>query len=412
MAIPPTAPVATIDATGLHLPDFAVVLNYFITGYQSIYGADVYLGNDSQDGQLMSLFATAVDDLNSAIEAAYNSYSPATGQGVGLSQTVKINGIKRDIPTFSTVDLLCVGQVGRPLINCYATDSNGIQWNIPSPSYFGIDGTVTVTATCATQGAIGALAGDIDQIGTPTLGWQSVTNPSTPSIGQPVETDAALRQRQSHSTMIPSETVLDGIIGAVEALPGVVRCHAYENDTDAPVAFNSASVPFPPHSITFLIDGGDDNQIAATIGTKKPPGTYTNGTTAIPWTDPYGIPHMIRFSRPQAYDVGYQIVLNAKTGFTSVIQNNMAQEIADWTNALGPDNDGFAVSVVERVKAFVPAQLYGLKPDSLTYEITDLQIGPAPSGPFSYNDIVLAYDQYPVGEVPWVLVTVNTAPPV
>ena len=406
MAIPPTAPVATIDATGLHLPDFADVLTYFKSGYQGIYGADVYLENDSQDGQLMSLFATAVDDLNSAIGAAYNSYSPSTAQGVGLSSVVKINGIKRNAPTYSQVDLLITGQAGRVLTNCYAVDSNEFQWFLPSPTTIDNTGQVTVTATCGTIGAIGANTGDIDQIGTPTLGWQSVTNPAPPSLGAPVETDAALRVRQSHSTMIPSETILDGILGAVLEIPGVVRAHVYENDTDAPVAFNSVSVPFPEHSITFVIDGGDDNVIAQTIGTKKPPGTYTNGTTAIPWTDPYGIPHTIRFSRPQPYDITYDITLNARTGFTSIIQDKMVQAMVDWTNHLGPDSDGLATLVIERVKAFVPAQLYGAVPDSLTYEITDLKVSGA------YLDIPIPYDFYPVCFTNFVTVTVHTAPPV
>ena len=226
-----------------------------------------------------------------------------------------------------------------------------------------------------------------------------------------METDAQLRQRQAYSTMIPSETVMNGIIGALEALPGVGRVHGFENDTDASVAFNSVSTPFPPHSITFVIDGGDDNEIAATIGIKKPPGTYTNGTTAIPWTDPYGISHTIRFSRPRPYDVGYVVNVNAKAGFTSIIQGNMAQALVDWTNTLGPDHDGLATISIEQIKALVPAQLYGQIPDSLTYEVTSLTLGPA-GGTMSTADIPLSYDQSPVGSLGNIVVNVSTAPPV
>ena len=44
----PTAP--TIDANGISAPSFASILTYLQGKYRSIFGADAYLGNDSQDG--------------------------------------------------------------------------------------------------------------------------------------------------------------------------------------------------------------------------------------------------------------------------------------------------------------------------------------------------------------------------
>src|SRR5260363_207233 len=40
----------TIDATGIHAPSYADVLNALKAQYRAIYGPDVYLENDSQDG--------------------------------------------------------------------------------------------------------------------------------------------------------------------------------------------------------------------------------------------------------------------------------------------------------------------------------------------------------------------------
>jgi len=386
MANPPTAPVPTIDATGLHVPDFTDVLAYFKTGYQSIYGSDVYLENDSQDGQLISLFALAVDDMNSAIEAAYNSYSPSTAQGAGLSSVVKINGITRHVPTNSSVDLYLVGVAGTTITNGFATGADSNQWILPSSVSIGSTGDVTVTSTASEPGDLRADPGTITGIGTPTLGWQTVTNLTAATPGAPLETDAALRPRQTKSTMLPSQTVLDGIQGELLALSGVQRVRCYENDTDAPVTYSPPSTPFPPHSISCVIDGGTDTDIANTIAIKKTPGAYTNGTTAISWTSPYGIPETIRFSRPRIVNITYMVSLNAKAGFTTIIQQRIAQSLADWTNGL------LIGETLEWIESLVPAQLYLNEPDSDTYEITSLTVGVV-GGTLAQNDIIMAFDQ-------------------
>ena len=77
---------------------------------QAIFGADIYLGSDSQDGQYISIFALAAFDCCQIAQAVYNSFSPLTAIGKALSTQVKINGIARDVATYSSVDLYLVGQ--------------------------------------------------------------------------------------------------------------------------------------------------------------------------------------------------------------------------------------------------------------------------------------------------------------
>ena len=60
----PTAP--TIDEKGISAPSFAEILAYLQEAYRGIFGADVYLGNDSQDGQFIGIVATAINDSNAA----------------------------------------------------------------------------------------------------------------------------------------------------------------------------------------------------------------------------------------------------------------------------------------------------------------------------------------------------------
>jgi len=326
-------PLCTIDETGIHKPDLAEVIDYLTTSFRGIYGSDVYLGNDSQDGQWLGILAAAFNDANAVAVAVYNAFSPATAQGAGLSSVVKVNGIKKASASYSTSDLLIGGQVGATITNGVAGDLQGFYWALPAIVTIPIDGQITVTATCLTIGAVEAAANTITSIQTPTLGWQTVTNESTATAGQPVETDPQLRIRQSLSTQLPSLSLLEGMVGAILALSGVSRIRAYENDTDTTDANG-----LPGHSISLIVDGGDAASIAAIIAKKKGcAGTY--GTAVQTVTDNAGVAHDIRFFRPTEPAITYVVSLKAKTGYSTVVESDIKQSLSDWTNAIGIGNN-------------------------------------------------------------------------
>jgi len=82
-----------LDSSGLHLPTFNDMLEKRIADAKSIFGQDIYLGNDSADYQLIAVETLALYDAMQAIQLAYNQTSPSTAIGVGLSNLVQLNGI-------------------------------------------------------------------------------------------------------------------------------------------------------------------------------------------------------------------------------------------------------------------------------------------------------------------------------
>jgi uncharacterized phage protein gp47/JayE len=324
-----TTPVCTVDETGIHVPAYADVLTYFQGAYRAIYGSDVIIDNDSQDGQLLALFSLAVSDANSMAAAVYNAFSPATAQGAGLSSVVKINGIARNIASYSTVDLDIVGQAGTTITSGIATDDSGNQWILPAVVNIPPSGAITVTATASAIGAQAASVGAVNSIATPTRGWQSVTNSSSATEGAPVETDAALRRRQTTSTAIPSTTILDGIMGALAALDGVLRYRPYENDTDSTDANG-----IPEHALAIVIEGGDVQAIANTIAFKKTPGGPTFGSTSETVIDNYGIAKTINFSRPSLVTITVAISLKVLAGYTEAVETSIKQAVVGYINGI------------------------------------------------------------------------------
>ncbi|WP_175878909.1 baseplate J/gp47 family protein [Burkholderia sp. BCC0097] len=379
MTITTLAP--TIDANGISAPTYADVLAFLQDQYRSIYGADTYLEPDSQDGQLLGVFARAISDVNSVAIAIYRSFSPATAQGDALSSNVKINGIARKVASYSSADLVLIGQAGKTITNGAAKDANGVQWMLPATVTIPPSGSVTVTATCATIGDISARAGTINQIATPALGWQSVTNPADAAEGAPVESDAVLRQRQTVSTALPSLTVLDGIIGAVANVPGVTRYVAYENDTSATDANG-----IPSHSISLVVEGGDATAIANAIAAKKTPGAGTFGTTSIVVADIYGRPITINFFRPASAPTAATVTIKALTGYTSQTGQQIQQAVSDYIN--GVQIGGGLSGSVEWGDALTAANSVG---GGVTFKLSGLTLtGPRGAGT---PDVALLFNE-------------------
>lgn len=319
-----------IDSTGYHYEDYPSFLAWLTGQYTGIYGEDVYLGPDSQDGQWLGIIAQALFDSAALGSSVYNSFSPATAQGVGLSRVVKINGLRRQSAANSTAELTIVGTAFTTITNGQAIDALSQLWNLPSSVTIPNGGTITVTAVADNANpAASALPDTIQGINTPTIGWQTVNNATSATVGVATEPDNSLRNRQKISTATPAQTVFDATIGAVANVPGVIALSPYENDTDLTDA-NS----LPPHSISLVVEGGDDTVIAKTILAYKTPGTNTYGTTSIPLTDSKGVPITINFFRPTQFPIAVQVTLTPLASWVNSNETIIAQAIAAYINAI------------------------------------------------------------------------------
>src|SRR5271154_490822 len=133
-----TLPLPTVAATvtpaGISAPSFALALSSWQASYSGIYGSDVVLTADSQDGQWLGIQEAAVNDCNMAAIFVYNQFSPATAQGVGLSSVVKINGLTRQASSNSTAVVTITGQAFSAISDGLVGDNQnlGTQWALPS----------------------------------------------------------------------------------------------------------------------------------------------------------------------------------------------------------------------------------------------------------------------------------------
>jgi uncharacterized phage protein gp47/JayE len=396
-------PQITIDQFGIHVPPFTAILNGIVEDYQSIYGADVYVNSDSQDGQFLGLLATAVDDTYAGVLAAYNAFSPATAQGVGLSTVVKINGIEREVPTNSTAVVTVIGQANTTITNGRVQDKLQNTWNLPASVLIPAAGQINVTATAVNPGALQAAPNTLTTIANPQPGWQTVTNPQAAVVGAPVQTDAQLRITQSQSTMIPSISLNQSLQGQLLDLPGVTLAQVFENDTNVV----DPTTGIPGSAISCVVAGGQVQDIINVIGTSKGQGVGTYGNTVGTFIDTAGTNRQISYFVPNQVPIACQVTLSPLTGFTTDIQAQIAAVISAYGNTLGLSQN------VRRTRVFVPANLSGpaavnffqaalggtfaaavvaSQAASMTYEIVDVQLS-RDGAAVSDADVVLAFNE-------------------
>lgn len=370
----------TIDDTGISAPSYADILASLTASFQLIYGSDVYLGADSQDGQFLAIFAAAQNDDNAATIAAYNSFSPATAQGVGLSSVVKINGLARLSPSNSTADLTLTGTAGTQILAGVVADGFGNQWALPASVTIPGGGSVVATATCQALGAVSAQASTINKIANPQRGWQTATNVAAATPGAPVEDDATLRRRQSTSTADPAQTINAAILGDVTNIPGVIAAFLYENNTGSTDANG-----VPAHSICLVVEGGDAVAIATAIALRKTPGTGTYGTTTEVIIDSAGVTNTIHFLRPTIVRVIAEIDITALTGYVSTIGTQLVANAAAYASSLAIGGDVYLTK-------FEGAALLNGAALSSTYNLTNSKLARFGGG-LTAADLVIAFNE-------------------
>lgn len=387
---------AQVTPTGIVAPTYADILAQLTIAMQTIFGSDIVLTPDSQDGQMIAVFAQAIFDANNMAVAVYNAFSPATAQGTGLSSVVKINGLKRNVSSSSTVTMTLTGQAFTVIAAGVVGDNLqlGQQWALPLNTTIPLAGTVDVTATCLTPGAVAAPSGTLTNILTPTAGWQTATNRFAAVPGAPVEQDAALRRRQSQAVALTNQSALQGIFSTIQALANVNRLAIYENDTDV-VDANAT----PGHSLAIVVDGGSVADITTAIAQKKAPGTGTAGSVSATVTDQNGVPDVIRYYPLVQVPITVAITIKALPGFVSTITQEIQTAVAAFVSSFSIGEDSYLT------RLYTPANLGGVGDGGLFF-ITAIQQARGANA-LAAADVLVAFNEAAVCTIANVAVTVT-----
>ena len=387
-------PVFEVTENGISAPSYEEILTYLQGEARRIFGEDINLDADTQDGQLIAIFAAAINDVNAQAIATYNSFSPLTAKGIALDNAVAVNGVKRQQATASQVDLRIVGQAGTTIINGVATDNFENRWLLPAQVVIPVSGEITVTATAEEAGAIEATPGSITKIGTPTLGWQSVTNPSSATVGVAVETDNQLRERQTKSTALPSISLWEGIISSLLNIEGVTRVSGVKNDSNLPDENG-----IPGHTIAMIVDGGQVEEIGKTIFLKKCEGTGTFGSVETTYIDTYGFPNRVWFSRPVIVPVYVTLTISPAPDYVSSVADELKERIVNYVNSL-------PIGTSVNIGRVLAAAISSCPTVDTRFDVISITMGTS-SGSQSASSIPIKWNEAALSAIENIVVTVS-----
>lgn len=281
----------TLDATGLTTATVDEIATDLVAALRAIYGADINVGSESPDGQMIGIYSQADADLLDLLTDIYNMFSVQTAYGIGLQRLVAINGLAIKAGSFTTTPVnvtsdraLNLPGLDQTLVPPYQVQDPNTIWTLVSSFSFGGAGTQALVFRAATMGPISPLPNTITVQVTPLLGVTGVNNPTIAGtvVGTVEETDVNLRIRHSQSFQLAATGPADAVEAALVKIPSVSDALVVQNSTGSTVD------GVPAHSIWPIVVGGTPAEIAAAIYAKAQPGCGLFGAVTYDVVRPNG----------------------------------------------------------------------------------------------------------------------------
>ncbi len=315
---------------------------------------DWNLDPSTPDGLKIAHDSEVFGALDEVLQQAYNSKDPNKASGYDLDIVSAITGTSRSEGTRSTLTgVILTGVVGTivPAGTRFKSATTGSVWTLDQTWTLAANGTATVSLTAVDVGPTVALVNTVTKIVDTVGGLTSVSNPTVATPGTTVESDSSLRVKRATAVGRPGNNQLDSMLGEVFAVDGVRRVKIYENDTNDSTVTVDNPFGLPAHSISPVVDGGTDTDVAMAIYVKKNPGVLLNqaGTPVnVTVTSPTYPDNtkLIRFSRPVYVDMVINITIKndgslpTQTVLQPLIQNAILEFAA---GDLIPADVGFKI---------------------------------------------------------------------
>lgn len=306
-----------INQNGIAISDFTEIFDELVSNYQTIYGSDIDLSQNTPDGQIVGIDAKIISDFSEFAVSLYNSFDPDYAIGLGLDKILKLNGLKRQQSTKSSVDITLVCSKTVELEADYTiVDALGQKWVIDEAKTV-LTGTHLITFYSQDFGKYEALPETITEFETIVLGVDSVNNLLSAVAGKDEDTDEEIRIKRNNLLMRNSTSTVGGLIGKLYDICDEVVI--YENRTSAIDVDKSMN----PNSLWVICEGGEVDEIAQTIALESV-GCELKGDIETTYTETitrsnnelfYYI-HTVKFDRLN--DVGIYVKLDVKRKNASI----------------------------------------------------------------------------------------------
>lgn len=337
-------PALQITPTGVTVPQSIDIRTGVLQDTNEAFGGELDIVTPSTpQAHLADNLTENIVSANSQVAYFVSQVDPMTAEGRMQDAIARIYFLERIGARSSVVTVQLTGQsqVTMPAGQLMEDDA-GFLWISNGEVTFPVGGgTVNAQFSCVTTGPISLGIGELTKIAQTFAGWDAGVNLSPAIVGSEVESRQAFEQRRQESVSKNGRGTPPAIRAAVWEVDGVLDVFAYDNFTNAVLPYGATNYPLAPHSIYVGVVGGDDDEIANAIWTKKDNGCDMNGNTTVVVqdTDGYTYPYPqynIKFNRPSALPIKFLVqIANSPSLPSTIIQDTKDAITATFNGSNG-----------------------------------------------------------------------------
>jgi hypothetical protein len=326
---------------GLVLPSDQDILAGVQADQNAAFGLQLNPALETPQGQLASSTAAIISDKNATIAELVAQVDPDLADGFMQDAIGRIYFLNRNPAVPTNVECQVGGVAGTVIpAGSLAIDTSGSIYASTGAVTLGIDGTATANFANVVTGAIACPSGTLNQIYRAVIGWETIDNADDGVLGRPIESRAEFEYRRRQSVALNAHGTVQAIYAAVFDIDGVSDAYVIDNPSNVAVTRGSTNYELAANSVYVAVVGGDDQEIAETIWTKKDLGCSYNGDTEVTVYDTtYDFPYpeyVVKFQRADPTPVLFNVKIARNTALPFNIQQLVKNAIiAGFTGSDG-----------------------------------------------------------------------------
>lgn len=310
---------------------------------------DINLDASTPQGMIITALTDKIAQCQSSIaELANIFYQGGTGYWLDIRNNT-LFGLTRKEATTNYIDVQITGLPYYQLkAGLEVSDTDGLyKFYLKDTLTIGASGVIMTSFISDDDLTNAAIAiGDINTLVVPDSNIEQVKNTSYLFKAQPSENDSAYYIRAEQSAFYRSDSTFSAMLAYVKQLDGVTRAEGRENFSNTQEEYKG--IMLPPHSVTFVVEGGDVNTIAKGIFKKKNPGCALGGDVEVDVYDEHDkyTSYTIKFYRPEYVPLYIEAVINADINDNANYKETIYNLINDYLKVSQIGQDIYVLDLI------------------------------------------------------------------
>lgn len=314
--------------------------------FKELFGSALDMTASTPQGRLIELLTTERAFVLNLCASLANQVNLNSASGQYLDAIASFFGVSRIGATRTRV-LASVTGVGGTVIpaGSLVKNAEGYVFYFENDCVIQSNGQATGYVLSQDTGAIPCPINTLTTIISQVVGWESITNQSTATLGSEEESDYAFRGRIKNSRF-SGISLLQDVKKGISTVDNVKSSFVYNNPTSEDVVYDTVTVP--AHSILVVVDGGENLEVATAIFENISAGCgYTEisgqSVTQEVVDGAYGVAYDVVFNRPEEVDFDISIRVKRNNYVGDDLEQDVKNAIIFWAGGNLQSVDGLRI---------------------------------------------------------------------